>query len=236
MIAITLVLPAAITIIGASVEGSADMWSYSWLEAQILLSLVTIFVVVVSADSVAGEFSSGTIKLLLIRPWSRSKILLSKYISLLLFALLLTVLLFGFTLLLNWAVFGSGAPEQFQNQGDMSHFAYMAALYGYEFIGLIITVTMAFMISTVFRSGGLAIGLSIFLLLSGSMIASLFLLFDKPWVDYVLFLHMGLSQHLTGTPIIEGGTLGFSLAVLAVYYAIFIALTWYVFNKRDVAA
>ena len=37
-------------------------------------------------DMVAGEFTWGTIKLLLIRPASRSKILLSKYLTTLLFA------------------------------------------------------------------------------------------------------------------------------------------------------
>ncbi|MFD2875395.1 ABC transporter permease [Paenibacillus rhizoplanae] len=51
-----------------------------------------------AADSVAGEFTWGTIKLLLIRPWSRSKILLSKYISLVIFSLVSTgvLILFGY--------------------------------------------------------------------------------------------------------------------------------------------
>lgn len=58
--------------------------------------LNTIFTALVAADSVAGEFTWGTIKLLLIRPWSRSKILLSKYISMVLFSLFSTLLLIVF--------------------------------------------------------------------------------------------------------------------------------------------
>jgi ABC-2 type transport system permease protein len=44
------------------------------LNAAQMISLVTIFTVVIAADSVAGEFSGGTIKMLLIRPASRSKL------------------------------------------------------------------------------------------------------------------------------------------------------------------
>lgn len=236
MLAIMLAIPLVITLVGFFYDESPNMWSYARREAQSALMLVTIFAVVIAADAVAGEFSSGTIKLLLIRPWSRSKILLSKYIALLLFILLSQALLFAFTLLLNFILFGSGGDYMYPNQGSLSHFGYLAAFYGLSLIEMIVTVTMAFMISTVFRSGSLAIGLSIFMLLGGQIIAGLLAWLDKPWVDYILFLHFGLSQHLDGFRILPDRTLGFSLGVLAGYYVIFMALSWYVFNRRDVAA
>ena len=94
MLAIMLIIPLGISLGAMALEADPDMWFFSYLEAEVVLSLVTIFAVIIAADSVAGEFSTGTIKLLLIRPWSRSKILLSKYISLLLFILFFTVSLF----------------------------------------------------------------------------------------------------------------------------------------------
>ena len=236
MFAIMLAIPLAMSVIGLLYGEDPDMWAYARSEALAVLTLMSIFAVVIAADSVAGEFSSGTIKLLLIRPWSRSKILLSKYLALALFMLLSMALLFVFTLLLNLALFGSGGDYTFPNQGSMSHFAYLAAFYGLSLIEMVVTVTMAFMISTVFRSGSLAIGLSIFVLLGGQIIASLLEWLDKPWVDYILFLHFGLQRHLAGYPMIADRTLGFSLGVLAGYYVIFMALSWYVFNRRDVAA
>jgi ABC-2 type transport system permease protein len=66
-----------------------------------LITMVTIFTVIVAAESVAGEFSGGTIKMLLIRPASRSKILLSKYISIFTFAVLLLAVLFGSAFLVS---------------------------------------------------------------------------------------------------------------------------------------
>lgn len=237
MFAIMLIIPLGISIIAIFLDDNPNMWLYSWVEAQAVLTLLTIFAVVVSADSVAGEFSSGTIKLLLIRPWSRAKILLSKYIAVLLYLLLSMVLLLVFTLLLNVILFGGGGGEfTFPNQGSRSHMVYLLAYYGLNLIEMVVVVTMAFMISTVFRSGSLAIGLSIFMLLGGGIIAGLLSLFNKPWVDYILFLNFGLSNYLAGMTPIDGRPFGFSLAVLGGYYVLFIALSWYVFHRRDVAA
>ena len=64
-------------------------------DATGLMTLITIFAAVIAGDIVASEFTWGTIKLLLIRPVSRTKILLSKYVATLLFVVLLCVILFS---------------------------------------------------------------------------------------------------------------------------------------------
>ncbi|GGD75948.1 ABC transporter permease [Paenibacillus nasutitermitis] len=233
----------AISVIAKFVgDGNPGNWSMMLIESNILFMLVTLFTVVISADSVAGEFTTGTIKLLLIRPWSRSKILLSKYISLLLFGLLMTIFLFVLSFVLNAALFGyDSSPQGASNlagiDSGISSLSYMLLFYVAQFTSLIITVTLSFMISTVFRSGGLAIGLSLFVLLGGTTISALLSMLDYAWVDYILFLHMNLTGYIGNSgPDPQGNTLGFSLGVLAVYYVVFMALTWSIFNKRDVAA
>ncbi|WP_053372223.1 ABC transporter permease [Paenibacillus sp. FJAT-27812] len=216
-----------------------SMWDVSFMESSILFLLVTIFTVVIAAGGVAEEFTSGTIKLLLIRPWSRSKILLSKYISILLFAIMLAILLFASTLLVNWICFGINASPDlkptFVGEEGSNPLAYMLKYYGLTLISLVVTVTLAFMLSTVFRSSGLAIGMALFLLLGVNSFIGLIAMLKYKWIDYLLFIHLNLTQYLDGNPMREGMTLGYSLSVLAVYYVIFIALTWYIFKKRDVA-
>jgi ABC-2 type transport system permease protein len=241
MFGITIGLVLLISILWLSFGGrDFSMWTVAYTEASVMSLLITIFVVVVAASGVAEEFTSGTIKLLLIRPWSRSKILLSKYISILLFALLLAVSLLASTLLFNWIIFGINADSSLETgflpMGEGSPFLFLLKYYGLKLISLIVTVTLAFMLSTVFRSSGLAIGLSLFLLLGVSSIANLLALLKYKWVDYLLFIHLNLTQYLDGVQLREDMTLGFSLGVLAVYYVVFVALTWYVFNKRDVAS
>ncbi|MGG1637074.1 ABC transporter permease [Paenibacillus sp. NRS-1760] len=241
MTGILVLLVLAISILWVIFGGrDASMWDVAFMESSILFLLVTIFTVVIAAGGVAEEFTSGTIKLLLIRPWSRSKILLSKYISIMIFALLLAIVLFAVTIFVNWICFGINASPDikptFVGDEGTNPFSYMLKYYGLTLISLVVTVTLAFMLSTVFRSSGLAIGMALFLLLGVNSFIGLVAMLDYKWIDYLLFIHLNLTQYLDGNPMREGMTLGFSLVVLGVYYALFIAITWYTFKKRDVAA
>ena len=196
--------------------------------------LNTIFVVVVASDSVAGEFSWGTIKLLLIRPWTRSKILFSKYLSVLLFSILstLVMILLGFStsyLLMSSTVDMGLTPT------DMTPGSYALISWVFEYVDLFITIAIAFMVSTVFRSGALAIGLSLFILFTQGIFGMIFNPERYAWAKYILFTNMDLSQYMYGDGL-GGMSLGFSMIILAVYYVIFMGISWYVFSKRDVAA
>lgn len=216
------------------------MWSAVDFSAGLIV-LGAIFTIVIAGDMVAGEFSWGTIKLLLIRPVSRSKILLSKYLSTLLFAMFLLCSLFLFALLVGGVMDGFGGFNHMKlyvgldgNVHESSMALYSLQQYGYECVSLVMMVTVGFMISTVFRSGSLAIGLSIALLFGGSLMVMVLSRYD--WVKYVLFANLDLRQYIGGhTPVADGMTLGFSVTVLAAYFIVLNALSWFVFAKRDVA-
>ncbi len=211
------------------------------LIAVSLISLVTIITVVIAADSVAGEFSGGTIKILLIRPASRSKILFSKYLSIFAFAVLLLVALFGSTFLVSGMLEGFsdvGAPYIYAESSGVVHEVNMVkhvlSTYGYECIELIMIVTMAFMISTVFRSSSIAIAFSLGIMFLGFSIGHFLTRFS--WAKYYLFANIDLTQYLNGSAIIEGMTLQFSIFVLIGYFFVFNVMSWAVFKKRDVGA
>jgi ABC-2 type transport system permease protein len=217
-------------------------WFVMWLSSFILSYLIAVFTVVKAADSVAGEFSRGTIKLLLIRPWSRSAILLSKYLSVLLFGLALTVLSFVVTYLFSWLFFGSGGPSDgLPNLSGEAPLSYILTSYLYNFISLVVVASLAFMLSAAFQSSGLSIGLSIFVLLAGSMgIVNLILgAIQKPWIKFVIFPHLQLYMYQISEqgPVPNYDTsLGFSLAVLAGYFILFNVVSWTVFVRRDISA
>lgn len=61
---------------------SHSVWDYVKTNAN-LLQLVGVFVIIIASTIVSAEYKHGTIKLLLIRPPSRLKILISKYITVL---------------------------------------------------------------------------------------------------------------------------------------------------------
>lgn len=218
-----------------------SMWQ-SVINLSGLLQIITIFVVIIAGDMVAGEFSWGTIKLLLIRPVGRGSILLSKYAAMLLFALFLMIILFISAFVAGGVLIGFdsvGSPYlYFGDDGSVlegSMIRSVASTYALQAIELVMIVTIAFMISTVFRSGSMAIAFSIFIVFAGQMTADM-LLMNFSWGKYFLFANTDLTGIIKGVPRYEGMTLPFSVAVLAVHFVLFNLISWFVFTKRDVSA
>ncbi len=206
-----------------------------------LISFAGLFTIIIAAGIVANEFTWGTVKLLLIRPIGRAKILLSKYFSILLFGICLILILFGFALLLGAILFGfpeSSIPYLNYHNGtvtEQSMLLHLLITYGLNSINLLMITTMAFMISSVFRNSSLAVGISIFLMFMGSTVT--YMLSTKfEWAKYILFANTDLTQYLEGAPLVKGMTLTFSIVMLCVYFLIFHLLAFLVFKKRDVAA
>jgi len=217
-----------------------SVWSFVKDTSQLIL-LAGLFIIIVSAGIVASEFNWGTIKLLLIRPINRTKILLSKYLTVLLFAIFILAILFVFSTALGAILFGmpdKAVPYLNYFNGQVTEqniVVHLLIYYGLSSIDTIMLVTMAFMISSVFRNSSLAIGLSLFLLFTGGQFTALLSMkFD--WAKYVLFANTDLMQYFEGTPMVEGMTLSFSVFMLLIYFALFQFLAFYVFKKRDVAA
>jgi ABC-2 type transport system permease protein len=206
-----------------------------------LMIMITIFTIIIVGDSVAGEFSSGTIKLLLIRPASRVKILVSKYISFLLFGMLLLLTLFVISVAVNGILYGFGYMDlpliSMNAEGHIVERSMVLNLWKTYMLGGVSTVmyvTLAFMISSAFRSSAMAIGFSIGALFAGNIVLEALQRFD--WSKYLLFANTDLTQYLTGRPFQEGMTLSFSIGVLVVYFLVFNLISWLLFTRRDVAA
>ncbi|MBT2570571.1 ABC transporter permease subunit [Planococcus sp. ISL-110] len=208
------------------------------LDTHMMMSLVTLLTAIVAAGIVASEFSQGTIKMLLTRPVKRWKILTSKYITVLLFAVLLSVFLLISTAFAGLLFFGIGEGQLLVWNGtevaEASFWLEALKLATLKFSSIWMISTFAFMLGTVFRSSSLAIGLSIFLMFTG--VQAVLLLRNYEIVKYYLFTHTDLTQFYTGNFLVPGITMSMSLLVLAVYFLVFMAISYWTFGKRDVTA
>lgn len=217
-----------------------NVWTFV-KDASELIMLAGLFTIIISAGIVASEFNWGTIKLLLIRPINRSKILAAKYITVILYALFLLAILFLFSTILGAVLFGM--PDKtipylnYYNDHvtEQNIVIHLLIYYGLSSIDMIMLATMAFMISSVFRNSSLAIGLSLFLMFTGAQFTALISL-KYSWAKYILFANTDLMQYFEGTPLVEGMTLPFSILMLLLYFVIFQLLAFVIFKKRDVAA
>lgn len=213
------------------------LWGFV-VETTILVEVISVFVIIVAAGILANEFSSGTIKLLLTRPISRGKIMLSKYLASFVYALFMILILFLYSFILGSFLFGF---ESFGNKyllfkdgtvTEVSILLHIFDKYLLNSVSLLLMVTFAFMLSSIFKNNAFSIGISIFLLFVGQNIVLVFS--DYNWVKYILFANTNLAQYTENTPIVEGMTLEFSLIVLAIYFLLFNFISWLMFTKRDI--
>ena len=208
--------------------------------ASSLISLIALFAIVMGGGIVANEFSGGTIKLLLIRPSKRFKVLLAKYITVIGYTLLMLLVLLVVAFLLGGALFSfKGVSTPFLTNFDgkiteVNMVAHIVQLYGLKCISLLMMVTLAFMISTVFRNSAMAIGIGVFLLTVGNGITMLLTRYS--WSKYILFANTDLNQYIDGQPLVKGMTMTFSIIVLIVYFIIFNVISYVGFTKRDIVA
>jgi ABC-2 type transport system permease protein len=205
-------------------------------------SLVTLFSVIICSSNVSSEFGEGTIKQLLIRPYKRWQILLSKYLAVTIYSFLLVVVLVVSGYLIGLMLFGSGNFSQTFFEYTMD--GRVEAVIGEQFLlkliyyipSLLMVTAISFMLSTLFKKESLAVGVGIFVLFFSSSIGGILIFFAEkyPWTKLLIFPHLELGVYAIQSEILPGVTLPFSLAVLAVYYIIFMALTFRYFQKRDI--
>lgn len=222
-------------------ETSMNIWSFISDSAN-LINIAGLFVIIIAAGIVANEFSWGTIKVLLIKPYHRWKILLAKYITVILFMVLVLGILFVTASVIGAILFGTGSETSNIHLAyvngvveEQSLLFYLIKSYLLNSLSVFLLATMAFMISAVFRVSGLAIGISLFLLLMGGTVTQL-LAMKFTWAKYSLFANTNLMQYADGIPLVEGMTLTFSIVMMIIYFLIFHVLAFVFFTKRDVAA
>lgn len=204
-----------------------------------LTSIITLFVVIIAGGTIASEFTWGTIKLLMIRPIRRSRILMAKYLSVLVFMAIFFFIFFVTSFITGAIAFGmESTPELLYVSGqvfELHPFLYILFKLLLSSLGVIMFATIAFMISSVFRNNSLAIGISLFLLFTGAQITQLVgLKFE--WAKYSPFANTNFGAIIDGMPIVAGTTLGFSVVMYLLYFVLLHVISFLIFVKRDIAA
>lgn len=206
-----------------------------------------LMVMVVVADLVSSEASGGTIKLLLTRPVKRWKILLSKYIAMLLSVSFIVLSLVFLSYLISGAVFGysgwnlplltgfavHGEELDTTNVHLLSQWKYLLIELGLAWFVAIVVGTLTFMLSVLMRSTAAVMGVMLAALISGAILSNMV----SSWksAKYLFMVNLRLTDYISGTaPPIDGMTLGFSMSVLAVWGIAALFISFLVFTKRDV--
>ncbi|TDQ40792.1 ABC transporter permease [Aureibacillus halotolerans] len=215
-----------------------NVWSF--LRSSVhLLNLVGLMVIIMAATIVSTEFKTGTIKLLLVRPPSRFRVLMSKYLTVVVYALMLASLLFGLSFLIGSICFGfEDRAVDILHRGDQlierSAITGVLIEYATSIIHLLVIGTLAFAISTIFKSDKMSIILSLLAYYGGTITTGVLLAFFD-WAKYLFFINADLGQYFSSEgAILEGMTLGFSITILLLHWLLFIGAAALIFQKREI--
>ena len=204
---------------------------------------IMIIIAAGAGSIVSTEFDKGTIKLLLIRPYSRNKILLSKYIVSMFMIIFAILSAFIMQLIVGGIFFGFSSlniPVVIYNfvQNKVMHINLFKYIFDNVLAVLpefILLATLAFAISTITNVSTLGVALPIVGVGAADIINLIAINRNIIPLKYFVTLNWNFTNYLYGG-INSFPTLSipFSILICAIYFLIMIITAFIVFNKRNI--
>lgn len=207
------------------------------------LLFVIIISLMLTGGIVSEEFNKGTIKLLLIRPYSRRKILASKiiacFITIVFSILIITIIQTIFSgIMYGFDTINAPIIEYNYNTNTVvSVNGIVSMLIGLlQMSPLVIILSLiAFMIGTICANTAVAIVVSFLAYFVSSIVNSLVMEFQIKWLKIVPTLNWDLTQYTYGKlPTVEGMTLGFSILICAITIISLLVITFENFARKNI--
>ena len=215
--------------------------------------LIPLLIAVFGADLVSSEFAEGTITLLLARPVSRWKVLLSKVVAMMLFTTLTLLAAFFLAwgisgVAFGWSGWGAPILTGFRLSGSSSSAGFdltgvrmvtlwqdTFAAWGLAWFSALAVGSITLLLSVVFRSAAAAMGTMMATLVGGTILSRV--ASDWDGAKWFFVTNLPLPDFYAGLPTpFEGMTLAFSVWVLLAWAAASLAAAFVLFTRRDVTA
>lgn len=219
---------------------TANFWVV-FNQSASLLTVIGVLIIIIAGSTISNEFSHGTIKFLLINPVKRWKILVSKYAMCVSMGFLMIICLYVLSLLFSMLFFGTeylGCTYLEVVNGVVESengFVYVFKNYMFRSVQVLVMATLAFAISSLAKNSAMSIGISLFAMLSGNSIVSIFKKeLNQDWVRYLVFANTDFSAVINGTSGFANHSLTFAIGVVAIHMLVFFLIAWDGFTKREI--
>ncbi|WP_308634341.1 ABC transporter permease [Paenibacillus silvisoli] len=227
-------------------EPGAPTFVRGFVENGISL-LLPLMMMIVAADLVSSEHGAGTIKVLLTRSVRRWRILLSKYLALLL-SVSIIITLFGLlSAVISGLVFGfqgwdapvltgfsmTGGELDTSGVRIIPQWQFILMEMGLAWFVSVVVATITFMLSVLVRTTAAVMGIMLACLIAGTILRSM----AESWetAKYLFMVNLELIDYLQDAePPIAGMSLGFSLLVLLIWGVGALIVSFVSFTRRDV--
>ncbi len=204
---------------------------------------IIITIVLIAGAIVSDEFNKGTIKSLLVRPYSRTKILFAKFITVLITVLFIMVVTVILQFIIGGILLGFDSlsiPNVVYNfkTGKIMEVGILKSIICTGLGKLPIYVllgTLAFALSTLFNNTAVAITITLLGYMASSIVNQFAYYYDMEWLKFFVTPNWDFTQFFYGNlPLIKGMSIPVSIIICLVYFVIMIIPTFVVFNKRNI--
>lgn len=206
------------------------------------LFLILVFGIMIGGAIVSEEYSKGTIKSLLITPYKRSTILLSKFISVILLTILFIVIAYFMQTVIGGIFLGFGSLSNHVVEYNlatkslevMSVFKYILLYTIANLPQILLLVTLAFAVSTIIGNTALAIVITFAGVIGSSIINMFASMYKIKVLNYFVTTNWNFNYYLFGGTNPYGPSITQAIIVCLVYFLIMIITSFIVFNKKNI--
>ena len=232
-------------------NNSLNGFDYSYFALRLCSLFITVYLVVLAAGTIAGEQNAGTLKLLAIRPFSRSKLLTGKSLAIFAIGGILLAVSSLASLVIGGVTYGLSSANimtVFNGTSVMVISPFMLYLIAFltMFIEIVFYASLSIFISTAFKSNVGAVSIStlaffVSLIING-LLTNVPAIGFLPFTNISFFKYFG-SAFITSTSdfiamilspgVFVGATFWSSLIIYLITVAVLIYIPYLIFKNRD---
>lgn len=204
---------------------------------------IIILILIVCSTIICDEFKTGTIKLLLIKPYSRGKILLSKYFCSIIVIAVSILILIIMQIVIGGIIFSVDSlniPVVIYNFNRESIIEY--SIWQYMIIRIIamlpfflMIITISFFLAVMSNSTIISITIPLMLYMFTPTITTIASKYQLNFMKYLVNINWNIKDYLFGKlPQVQFINFKFSMILLLIYFIILLILTFIIFKKRNI--
>lgn len=234
--------------INSTIGTEVSAYDFAFFAMQILSFVITIFAIFFTVSSIAGEQAGGTMKMLAMRPYTKTKIITGKLLSCICFSLMFVVIASITSFVVGFSLFGMGSEGNiivvfnssfaFELPAILVFIIYLIMLM----FNIIFYIMVSDLLSVILRSTAFATFITFIIYLAGIIINAVWA--NTTWYVFLPFAHLDLfkyfggassSPQLFGINTILDGNFLVSLIVIIGLILIMDVATKVIFKKRDIS-
>jgi len=201
-----------------------------WVHIPFLIALV-------AGDLIAGEASTGTLRILLIRPISRTQIVLAKFLAILIYVLSVVLFMAVLSIGSGLLIFGEGDLFVMKDmlyifESSDSLWRIMASFI-FSFLSMSMVASLAFMLSSLVDSSLGPIIMTMSIIIVFMIVSSIDLSIFRAVKPFMFTTYMGAWREFFSDPVNWAKIYKASIALM-VHIFIFLGFTIWHFNRKDI--